>query len=233
MGTAIIACLIFAAPGAPTAPHPAPPEIIDAAQRVLADDAYTLEQTSLYSLYFWQWIGDRVRDMWNWLDDKLGVGDFLRHMSPATLRLILYVCLAVLVAILAYNGYVLYKTRRVAVESFVTIGPAQSLTAPQLVQEAQRLAAEGNFVDASRRLFLAALVLLEDKRGGRLRQGLTNSEYLQSFRTPWVRDNLRVFVDLINWKWYRSQNFNSDDFARCRLAYDTISARLDQMGDGE
>jgi hypothetical protein len=59
---------------------------------------------------------------------------------------------------------------------------------------------------------------------------LTNNEYLRTFRTPWVVESLRVFVDLINGKWYRDRTFDENDYLRCRGAYDSLHARLNQEG---
>ncbi len=71
--------------------------------------------------------------------------------------------------------------------------------------------------------------MLEAKRGGRLRQGLTNSEYLATFRTATIREHLRVFVDLINWKWYRDNSFEQGDFGRCREAFVALENSLVRM----
>lgn len=226
-------CLIVAAAaiGEPTplVDLPSPDRIADTADRLLEGSAYTIEDTSLYTFRILEWIGDRIQQLLRWLDDVLGLGEFLGSLTLGTIRVIVVVSFAILLAILIYNGYVLYKMRRVPEESFVTLGPARTVTAAEVLAEAQRLSAEGNYVDASRRLFLAALLLLEEKRNGRLRQSLTNTEYLHSFRTDWVRENLGVFVDLIDWKWYRHQSFDADDFRRCRTAFETIAARLDEM----
>ena len=213
----------------PPAPAPTPEEIATAARRVLQGGEYSLDETAGFELRIVEWLGDRIRDLLEWLDELLGLDQFFSSLSVEMIYAILTVCVLVLVAILAYNAYVLYKTRRVAPEDFATLGPARNLSVDEILQDVQRLAAQGNYVDASRRLFLAGVVVLEDKRGGRVRQGLTNSEYLNSFRTPWVRENLRTFVDLINWKWYRSQSIDVDDYQRCRNAYDTIVARLEEM----
>ena len=209
--------------------QPSPEEIAQTADRVLEGSAYTLDETGRYQFRILEWIGDRIRDFLRWLDELLGLGEFFSSLSVGMVQFIIGVCVAALIAILVYNGYVLYKLRRMPLESFATLKPARTVTAAELVVEAQRLSTTGNYVDASRRLFLASLILLEEKRGGRVRQGLTNSEYLRSFHSDWVRDNLRVFVDLINWKWYRAQTFEAGDFHRCRSAFETIAARLDEM----
>lgn len=227
---AALVCLTMLGPGpAGLAETPSPEAIAAAAERVLAGEEYSLERTTDYSLGIMNWIMSRIADFLNWLADLLGIGGIIGNLSLNTVKTIVALCVAVLLAILGYNAYVLYKMRRMPPEHYATLGPARSVTAAEMIEDAQRLAGERNFVDASRRLFLAALILLEEKRGGRMRQGLTNSEYLQSFRTPWVRENLRVFVDLINWKWYRHQSFDAGDFHRCQAAFDTIASRLDEM----
>lgn len=228
-GTLACACIVLFA-GTAAGDHPSPELIADTADRILERSAYSLDNTSDFSIQIVDWLRNRLRDVLEWIADRLGLGSWLGNLSLGTVKLIVGLCLAILLGILAYNGYVLYKMRRTPPESFAQLGTSRTVTAAEMLAEAQRLANEGNFVDASRRLFVAALISLEDKRGGRLRQGLTNSEYLHSFRTDWVRENLRVFVDLINWKWYRHQSFDAEDYRRCRVAYEAIAARLDEMG---
>ncbi len=131
-----------------------------------------------------------------------------------------------LFAILAHIIYTFYR----AMAAPPALPPVQHHEQPRLSDLEERafeLAAGGNYVDASRMLYRAALLLLEHRRGSRLRVGLTNREYLGTFQVSWVIENLQVFVDLIDWKWYRDRSFDRADFESCREAFAVLEQRLE------
>lgn len=202
--------------------------IDSAAQEVLADEMY--QYADLERIHFrWDWLLEPIRAAWDALTDFL---DRIMANAPEGTQTALYIVLSlILLAILAHGLYVIWRavqpppriTLEADVKEAAPAGPGE------WVERANALADAGNYVDASRSLYEAALMMLEEKRRGHVRRGLTTTEYLRTFQAPWVREHLRTFVDLINWKWYRARSFDADDYAQCRAAYETIAARLREM----
>jgi hypothetical protein len=198
-----------------------PEQIKATVQEVLAKGPYRLDPENYWALDL-SWLFDLFRRLIELFAVPLSHAPFPVAMAISAA---LVIALIVLVSHIVYSFYAALK-----------VPPAHRLEMDKdrlpnpdaLETQAERLAAERNFVDATRTLFRAALVRLEVKRGGRLMSALTNSEYLRTFRTPWVVESLRVFVDLINGKWYRDRTFDEGDYLRCRGAYDSLHARLTQ-----
>ena len=205
-----------------TAEAPSPDEIKGRTQEILAGGVYNLEVQSEYALNP-AWITDMLLAPFRW------IGSFTGGAPPFVTWIIVGLCISVLLGILAHTIYAVYAARhtsRMPIFDSEETGPR--IGPDELVRQAKALAAQGNYVDASRALYRAALTLLEEKRGGLLRIGFTNTEYLRSFQLPWVRENLRTFVDLIHWKWYRAQNFDVEDYAKCSHALESIETRLNR-----
>jgi len=196
--------------------------IREATDAVLSGPRYDLSNPEIYMMDFgWltallSWLFSPIRRL---LDSMSGLPDGLQYVIIALLLFVLFA----LIAHIAYTVVMAFRKDEFEISSFNQDKP---LTVEDLVDTAQRHADAGDFVDASRALYRAALLSLEEKRDGRLRKGLTNTEYLRTFHTPWVIENLRVFVDLINWKWYRDNRFDRADYEACRRAYDAIQQRL-------
>lgn len=215
----------FGASAAVSALEPSPEAIREAAARITSSEPYDLESASRYLSVFSrviQWLIDWIRLFFDWLDSFLG------DSPPWVTYAVIGVLSAVLIALLGKAVYAAYRSLQ-----GVDQGPIEFEVAPRpdldaLVRRAGELASQGNYVDASRTLYRAALILLEERRGGRVLTGLTNSEYLRTFHTPWVVENLRVFADLINWKWYRDKSFDADDYAQCRSAFEAIHQHLQE-----
>jgi len=198
------------------------PEAIRAATRdILANGRYYIEQRERFRVDL-SWFLEKVEDFFEFLFPALG------SMGLPVTWIVVAVLVAVLIALIAHILYSFYTAIRTsAPESFeltriVRVDPAE------LEAEAVQLAAQGNFVDASRALYQAALAMLEERRDGRVMSGLTNTEYLGTFQTAWVKESLKVFVDLINWKWYRDRLFEEADYRQCQQAYGRLRARLQQ-----
>jgi len=196
-----------------------PEDIKATIKSILSDKMYQYkDQTDLK--WDWSWLFKPLKRVLKYIDNMLS-------NAPPGLATVLYVVLIVIaVALLVHIILTFRKALRNRAEQepvVIAEGPAP---AAELAARGKQYAAEGNYVDASRLLYQAALTMLEERRKGRVRKGLTNSEYLHTFRSQWVIDQLRVFVELINWKWYRARTFDADDYARCLSAFETIESRL-------
>lgn len=197
-------------------------EIRQAVDAVLARPVFDLEEVERYRWdfqWFWTLLDWILSPLFRFLE---GLGDM-----PGWVQTVVYAALTIvlfgLIAHLVYTVLVAFRRDRFELPSLEAVTP---VTVEDLAQSAQQYAERGDYVDASRALYRATLLALEEKRKGRLRKGLTNTEYLHTFHAPWVVENLRVFVDLINWKWYRDNRFDRADYEACRAAYDRISTRL-------
>ncbi len=211
--------------GAAAAQSPAPPEDVRATlEEVLETGPYYLDSAShiRWNPLWW------ASAIWDWINDRLAQLSGLLGGAPMWVTWMIVIALSViLLALIAHVLYSIFAMGRREAEAFEFTVTRETTDPSLIAEEAQRLAAEGAHADAVRRLYMAALVMLENKRGGQLRPGLTNREYLRTFRLPWVLNNLRVFVDLLEGKWYRGADFEARDFDRCREAYDALSEGLE------
>ncbi len=199
--------------------RPSAEAIRETARQVLLRDAYQHDESGWFRLdlsWLWEWLSLPFEAMENMLE----------AMPPWVAWTIIGLLVLAVIVLLGHIIYSFYMAMRVREDfSFVEENIRQDPT--ELIGSAERLAREGNFVDASRCLYRAALVLLENRREGRVRVGLTNREYLGTFQSGWVIENLKVFVELIDWKWYRDRSFDAQDYQRCRNAFQAIRTRLE------
>lgn len=203
---------------------PVTPDVVrETARRVLARDYYDLDNAVHpfpLAAKILRWLRDTVNGLLDLLDE-VGLP------IPPVLFWILIGAVALGFALWLFWWFPRHRGRGAQglaqAEAELDDLPSDVRTLLQMSREA---AEAGNYVDASRALFRAALVRLEQERGGHLRRGLTNTEYIRTFRAPWVVENLKVFADLINWKWYRARSFDEADYRRCRDAFERLDARL-------
>lgn len=208
-------------------PAAATPEAVrETARNVLSRDYYDLEDT----IHPFPLAGQ----IYQWIREKLEALEALTGWLDVPILPLLFWGLMVLILGGLIVWFVLrLRQESVGAESAFPEVEAELDDLPSdvrvLLQRSQELAEAGNYVDASRMLYRAALLRLEEERGGFVRRGLTNTEYLRTFRTPWVIENLKVFADLINWKWYRDRRFEAADYRRCRDAYERLDAHLREV----
>ena len=208
-----------AAPSGSDEPYPAADTIRQTAREILLRDAYQHDEQG--------WFRFDLSWLWEWLRLPFeALGNMMEGLPPWVSWVIIALLVLTVVALLAHVIYSFYAAIRVR-EDFSFIKEKKPPDPTALIHEAERLAQKANFVDASRRLYRAALILLENTREGRMRVGLTNREYLQTFQSGWVIENLRVFVELIDWKWYRNRSFDAQDYQRCYQAFRSIRTRLE------
>ncbi len=198
---------------------PRAPEIRAAAQEVLSGKYYDLEPMGRLH-WDWSWLFGPIFDFFD------GIGKAISKLPLPATYLLIGVLTAVSLGLLGHILYSLYRAMGSPRAAFFEESAGVRANPKLLEAEAARLAEQGNHADACRKLYEAALAAVEEKREGHVRVALTNSEYLKTFRTDWVVSNLKVFVDLIDWKWYGNMDFDRDDFQSCRRAYDRMLAHL-------
>lgn len=197
--------------------------IRETAESILAQPEYQEREMRRIGIDL-EWLWEPLREFWDKVTDAL---EATVGALPAELEYAVYALLVViLIGLIAHIAYTIRKAVRRPDQGPIVIDRDAPAPAHVLKSKALQLAEDGNYVDASRLLHEAALTMLEEKRHGRVRRGLTTNEYLGTFHADWVVENLRVFADLINWKWYRARSFDAEDYARCRQAFETIESRL-------
>lgn len=207
-------------------PAAIPPETVrETAQRVLTRDYYDLEDL-VHPFPLAGRVLEWIRDAWDALGDLLGL---VGLPIPPWLfwALVALPALGMLAWLLTRRLSERERSRRQEADEVELEDLPTDVEA--LLQRSDEVAQNGNYVDASRMLYRAALVRLEEQRGGFYRRGLTNTEYIRTFRMPWVIENLQVFADLIDWKWYRARRFDAEDYRRCRDAYNRLDAHLREV----
>ncbi len=204
---------------------PADPDTVRATlEEVFEAGPYYLDSPAHMRWHLSWWLGR----LFNWIDNRLEQLSELLGGAPMWVTWMIMIALSILVLLLLGHAvYSMFVAGRRDPDGFQFTVTRETTDPEPIAEEARRLARDGAYADAVRRLYLAALVLLENKRGGPLRRGLTNREYLRTFRLPWVVENLRVFVDLLETKWYRGAPFAAHDFERCQSAYETLAQRLE------
>ena len=208
---------------------PAPADIERAIGEILAGGNYDLREPTGWAINtdwmdYWQ---DKFFDVLDKILDPIRAFlEWLQNLSTFAYYSVLTVAIVILAALLFHIVYTFYKAlqRRRVTAYEPPVHEAPNLQA--IATEAGQLAATGNYVDASRQLYRGALLFLEFKRGGRLRLGLTNEEYVNSFKTPWIREALSIFAHLIDFKWYRDQSFDVRDYQLCLQAFRTLEQGL-------
>ena len=219
------ALALFAVSVPALAQQPSTDEIRDTMDEILAQPIYEELEMRRFGFDF-SWFFDPIFDLFEkWMKALQSMIGGL----PAELEYAVYALLiAVSVGLIIHIVYTIRKAVQPPDIGPIIIDEGGPAPAHVLEARSRALAEEGNYVDASRTLLVAAFALLEETRHGRVRRGLTTSEYLNTFTADWVVENLRVFVDLINWKWYRARSFDASDYAQCRQAYDAIETRLNE-----
>jgi hypothetical protein len=103
---------------------------------------------------------------------------------------------------------------------------AAVLTTPRDPAVLERQAAEavsrGDFITAIRLLFLACLLRLELAERRASRAGTTNREHLRLHLDSPVFEPLKLFVDIIETRWYGGRACGPEDFEACRAAHAQI-----------
>lgn len=97
--------------------------------------------------------------------------------------------------------------------------PAVVLDPANLERQSAEAAVRGDCSLAVRLLFRACLLRLEQAESRKLRGGTTNREVLRRHRHAPVYEPMKVFVEIIETKWYGMGECSSADYETCRLAH--------------
>ncbi|MFP4171650.1 MAG: DUF4129 domain-containing protein [Candidatus Hydrogenedentota bacterium] len=208
---------------------PSAERIRETVQEVVAEGPYYLEGHHHFQPIWMQRVQAWILEL---LEQFLRVVEGVAPAGTLGFYLVVTALIAILSALMAHIIYTMYLAMRPPAHTMAARDNANSAASDHkpIVEEARELAAGGRHGDATRVLFRAALTLLEAKRGGRIRKGLTNREYLRTFRSDWVVNSLKPFVEVLDRKWYRSEPFQPEDFQRCETALENLEQALEERG---
>jgi hypothetical protein len=91
-----------------------------------------------------------------------------------------------------------------------------------LERQAAEAVSRGDFITAVRLLFAACLLRLELAEKVAFRAGTTNREHLRRHQGSPVFDPLKLFVEIIETRWYGLGVCGREDFEACRAAHARI-----------
>ncbi len=100
--------------------------------------------------------------------------------------------------------------------------PRTSRDPAALERQAAEAVSRGDLITAIRLLFAACLLRLELAEKRPCRAGTTNREHLRRHRDSPVFEPLRLFVEIIDTRWYGRGICGPEDFEACRAAHARI-----------
>lgn len=151
------------------------------------------------------------------------------HGLPSVLQIIVVVILVViLVALIAHitwsfvNAIKGSKVDRLAGAH----SRERSVDPRHLERSAALAAADGQYVEAVRFLFKAALIRIEQSEEKKLRVGITNRELVRRYQKSPLSGPLSQITDLIDRKWYGTESCESTDYEVCQSQHVSICTIL-------
>jgi hypothetical protein len=166
------------------------------------------------------WLLRTLREFFQWLGT-------LHEASPVLFAILVTVCIVLLVML------VVHIVRQVA-RAFAIVrkaAPDEAERARRRIlsetchEEAMRFAAEQEFTEAIRHLFLALVYRFDERGRVSLHKAYTNREYLDLLddRTP-ARDAMRTMVDLLDIHWYGQSRCDAEQYRACLRDYERLVA---------
>lgn len=141
---------------------------------------------------------------------------------PAWLQWLIVIALVTtLILICAHFVYTIcslfWGVKRLSGET-ITL-PGVVVDPANLERQSAEAAARGDCSLAVRLLFRACLLRLETAEARKLRGGTTNREVLRRHRNAAVYQPMKVFVEIIETKWYGMGDCSPADYETCRVAH--------------
>jgi hypothetical protein len=200
------------------APLPNPEAIRNLAAEIISRPDYKLDPVDA------TWY-QRIADFLKWVTAPLlNWFHSLWAISPALAIFTLIVLFIILIALIVHIAY----SFKVALggdahKASTRNRQAEMEAMPETWEKYSReSAAKGDFIGAVRHLFFAGLLALEQSQKRNIRRGSTNREYLRRFRNTPAHEPLKVFVEIIDVKWYGGGSCVESDYAQASGAYADI-----------
>ncbi|MCE9605153.1 MAG: DUF4129 domain-containing protein [Planctomycetia bacterium] len=200
----------------------APSEVRAKAAEIVARDEYKLEAVKGDAT----WHLDILSELIYWILKPFRWIFSLTEGLPEALRWVIVIVLGVLLLLItSHIVYSIFQSldNRKRVASLTDKNAHRRLDPRKLEGLADEAAAQRDFITAVRLLFRAGVLRLEQQENKPHRPGTTNRELLRRYqKQPALGDLLRLFVDMIDRKWYGDEVCTDGDYAACRSAHDDL-----------
>jgi hypothetical protein len=151
-----------------------------------------------------------VRQFFQWLENLLNRSDVNASIPSDLVTLAgIFVTFAVAIA------FIIVLRRNLAAEAELQLSedPEAVTTSRAALSNAQKLATAGDYRSAVRMLYLATLLLLDERGSLRYDKSLTNREYLRAVKNePHVANALQPIVETFDKTWYGFENVTPEQF---------------------
>lgn len=146
---------------------------------------------------------------------------FLDGLPPVLWWLVVIGLTVVLIVLLTHMGYAVASLFRGGKRGGISITKLGKIQAdPETLERlSAEAAARGDCSTAIRLLFKACLLRLEKAESKRLRGGTTNREVLRRHRNTPVYEPIKLFVEIIETKWYGPGVCTEADYQACLTAH--------------
>jgi hypothetical protein len=196
-------------------PRPGEDEIRRKLDEVLSRPEFSGKQQADWLLAILRWISQ----FFGWLGS-------LGETAPLLFWLLLAGCLALLFLLVAH---IAWTVRRVFVGGARRARGEKSQQRRQRLstsygEEARRRAANRDFTEAIRYLFLSLVYRFDETGRVNFQQAYTNREYLGLFRDrPPVHERLKKFVDTLDDYWYGQRATDRARYDKCLAVYQELA----------
>jgi hypothetical protein len=166
-----------------------------------------------------------LRHVLEWLSNFFSFLGGLREAAPIFYWLLLGACIALLLVLL---GHIVLSVRRVLYAGASGGGPDGSQAKRERLSrvyadEAHRRAAERDFTEAVRFLFLSLIYRFDETGRVSFLKSYTNREYLQVFEDrSGIHSQMNVFVDILDDHWYGQRSTEAREYESCRRLYEGL-----------
>jgi hypothetical protein len=195
------------------APHPGEAEIRVRLKEVFARPEFLPQEKT-----FQQWLVEQLLRLFAWLAA-------LRAANPVLFWLLLIGCVVLLLLLGFHIGWTVRRALATGPrlrETREAQAQRQRLSAAYW-EQAQYRAAQGDFTEAIRFLFLSLVYYFDETGRVGFQQAYTNREYLSFFaERPQVQEELAVFVDTLDDHWYGQRPTDQPQYEKCLALYHSL-----------
>jgi hypothetical protein len=197
------------------APQPSEDEIRRQLDEVFSRPEFSGHGRETWLMRLGKWLGDILQ----WLSG-------LHETAPVLYWALLVGCLVALGLLLTHIGWtvrrVLFTTARLPGSDAPESQRGQ--LSRTYWEEARRRAAQMDFTEAIRFLFLSLVYRFDESGRVNFQQAYTNREYLALFADrPPVHDQLKVFVDTLDDYWYGLRPTDRRHYEECLAIYEGLT----------
>jgi uncharacterized membrane protein YhaH (DUF805 family) len=167
------------------------------------------------------WIVRQLRDFFHWLGT-------LYDVSPFLFWTIFIGCVLILIVLIAHIAITVRRAFAIG-RAVTAAGEAaqRRILSENYREEAFRRAAEGEYTEAVRYLFLSLVYRFDERGRISLHKAYTNREYLDLVEeNSRARDALRVMVDTLDDHWYGQTACGVEQYEACRREYERLVSTI-------